>query len=92
MFDYELHKVFVSCLGLDWIHTFLCFLVFIQLFAPVLCPLIVTDGWALEVVKFVPSLEVLQYVGDKERRHSLRWTLYEYVKEPSLSYVSYNFG
>jgi hypothetical protein len=80
-------------LVLSWIHAFLCFLIFIQLFALVLCPLSVTDGWALEVFKFVPSLEVLQYVGDKEHRHSLRRTLYEYVKEQSLSYnISYNFG
>ena len=73
-------------LVLDWIHTFVCFLLFIQLFAVVLCPLSVTDGWASEVVKFAPSLEVLRYVGDKEHRHSLRCTMYEHVKEQSSSY------
>ncbi|GMY23292.1 probable helicase CHR10 isoform X1 [Fagus crenata] len=52
----------------------------------VLCPLSVTDGWALEVVKFAPSLEVLRYVGDKEHRRSLRCTMYEHVKEQSSSY------
>jgi hypothetical protein len=72
-------------LVLDWIHTFLCFLIFIQLFAVVLCPLSVTDGWASEVVKFAPSLEVLRYVGDKKYRRSLRWTLYEHLKEQSSS-------
>ncbi len=79
-------------LVLDWTYTFLCFLIFIQLFAVVLCPLIVTDGWASEVVKFAPSLEVLRYVGDKKHR-SLLWTLYEHLKEQSSSFnVSYNFG
>jgi SNF2 family DNA or RNA helicase len=79
---------FMKCffLVLDWIHTFVCFLLFIQLFAVVLCPLSVTDGWALEVVKFAPSLEVLRYVGDKEHRRSLRCTMYEHVKEQSSSY------
>ena len=74
---------FMKCffLVLDWIHTFVCFLLFIQLFAVVLCPLSVMDGWALEVVKFAPSLEVLRYVGDKKHRRSLRWTLYERLKE-----------
>uniref|UniRef100_A0A2N9G4R4 Helicase ATP-binding domain-containing protein n=1 Tax=Fagus sylvatica TaxID=28930 RepID=A0A2N9G4R4_FAGSY len=59
---------------------------FLELFEVVLCPLSVTDGWALEVVKFAPSLEVLRYVGDKEHRHSLRCTMYEHVKEQSSSY------
>ncbi|KAM3685410.1 hypothetical protein ACJW31_11G115400 [Castanea mollissima] len=51
----------------------------------VLCPLSVTDGWVSEVVKFAPNLEVLRYVGDKERRRSLRWTMYEHVKSQSSS-------
>ncbi|KAL0007673.1 hypothetical protein SO802_009175 [Lithocarpus litseifolius] len=51
----------------------------------VLCPLSVTDGWVSEVVKFAPNLEVLRYVGDKEHRRSLRWTMHEHVKEQSSS-------
>ncbi|KAF3968944.1 hypothetical protein CMV_007221 [Castanea mollissima] len=51
----------------------------------VLCPLSVTDGWVSEVVKFAPNLEVLRYVGDKEQRRSLRWTMYEHVKSQSSS-------
>lgn len=51
----------------------------------VLCPLSVTDGWVSEVVKFAPNLEVLQYVGDKDHRRSLRWTMYEHVKAQSSS-------
>jgi hypothetical protein len=51
------------------------------------------DGWALEVVKFAPSLEVLQYVGDKKYRRCLRWTLYEHLKEQYSSYnLSYNLN
>lgn len=49
----------------------------------VLCPLSVTDGWVSEMDNFAPKLKVLQYVGDKEYRCSLRRTIYEHVKEHS---------
>ncbi|KAK7843089.1 putative helicase chr10 [Quercus suber] len=74
-------------LVLDWIGfiLFFSFLFLFQLFAVVLCPLSVTDGWVSEVVKFAPNLEVFRYVGDKEHRRSLRWTMHEHVKEQSSS-------
>jgi hypothetical protein len=63
LFDYELHEVFVSCPGLD------SYFSLISYFYSIICTGVMSlecDGWlALEVVKFVPSLEVLQYVGDK---------------------------
>ena len=92
MFDYELHEVFVSGVGLDSYFSLLSY------FYSIICTGVMSlecDRWLgfRGIVKFVPSLEVLQYVGDKEHRHNLRWTLYEYVKEQSSSYnVSYNFG
>ncbi|XP_062175659.1 probable helicase CHR10 isoform X1 [Alnus glutinosa] len=52
----------------------------------VLCPLSVTDGWVSEIVKFSPNLKVLQYVGEKEHRRSLRRAMYEHVKGQSSSY------
>jgi hypothetical protein len=80
LFDYELHEVFVSGLGLDSYFSLLSY------FFSIICTGVMSlecDGWLgfRGIVKFVPSLEVLQYVGDKEHRHSLRWALYEYVKE-----------
>lgn len=84
LYDSKHHEVFVSGLGLDS-YFFFSFLFLFQLFAVVLCPLSVTDGWVSEVVKFAPNLEVLRYVGDKEHRRSLRWKMHEHVKEQSSS-------
>jgi SNF2 family DNA or RNA helicase len=67
-------------------HTFCGFLIFIQLFVVVLCPLNVTNGWISEIVKFSPNLKVLQYVGEKEHRRSLCRAMYEHVKGQSSSY------
>jgi SNF2 family DNA or RNA helicase len=64
-------------------------LLVIHLYAVVLCPLSVTDGWVSEIDKFTPKLKVLRYVGEKEHRRSLRKTIHEHVKEsPSSSNVS----
>ncbi|XDV35684.1 hypothetical protein PO909_005580 [Leuciscus waleckii] len=38
----------------------------------VLCPLSVLDNWRQELERFCPSLSVLYYTGDKERRAELR--------------------
>ena len=67
-------------------HIFCGFFTFIQLFVVVLCPLSVTDGWVSEMVKFSPNLKVLQYVGEKEHRRSLRRAMYEHVKGQSSLY------
>lgn len=64
---------------------FFGFLIYIQLLAVILCPLSVTDGWVSEIVKFAPNLKVLQYVGDKEHRRSLRRKFCEHVREQSSS-------
>lgn len=64
--------------------------VIIILYAVVLCPLSVTDGWVSEVAKFAPKLRVLRYVGDKNHRCNLRREMYEHVIEQSSpSYVSF---
>ncbi|KAK7373460.1 hypothetical protein VNO80_06868 [Phaseolus coccineus] len=49
----------------------------------VICPLSVTEGWALEIVKFTPRLEVFKYVGDKENRCNLRKKIHEHVTRQS---------
>lgn len=54
----------------------------------VLCPLSVTDSWALEMANFAPNLRVLRYVGEKEKRRNLRKRMYEHVKSHSFSEVS----
>jgi len=53
------------------------------LFSVVICPLSVTEGWALEIVKFTPKLEVFKYVGDKENRCNLRMKIREHVTRQS---------
>lgn len=64
--------------------------VIIILYAVVLCPLSVTDGWVSEVAKFAPKLRVLRYVGDKDHRCNLRREMFEHVIEQSSpSYVSF---
>lgn len=55
------------------------------LYAVVLCPLSVTDGWVSEIVKFSPKLKVTKYVGGKEFRCSLRRDIYEHVKGQSTA-------
>lgn len=54
----------------------------------VLCPLSVTDSWALEMANFAPNLRVLRYLGEKEKRRNLRKTMCEHVKSHSFSEVS----
>ncbi|QCE10903.1 SWI/SNF-related matrix-associated actin-dependent regulator of chromatin subfamily A member 5 [Vigna unguiculata] len=49
----------------------------------VICPLSVTEGWVLEIVKFTPKLTVLKYVGDKENRCNLRMKIREHVARQS---------
>ncbi|XP_073144981.1 probable helicase CHR10 isoform X1 [Henckelia pumila] len=46
----------------------------------------VTDSWVSEVANFAPKLRLLRYVGEKEHRRKLRWEMYEYIKNQSLSY------
>lgn len=61
-----------------------CICVFLfKIYAVVLCPLSVTDGWISEMEKFAPKLKVLRYVGEKDHRRSLRKIIYEQVKEQS---------
>ncbi|KAL5718919.1 DNA helicase [Ranunculus cassubicifolius] len=50
----------------------------------VLCPLSVVDGWISEVDKFCPELRVLRYIGDKEKRRSLRKEVYDCIQKQSL--------
>ncbi|KAG0627932.1 hypothetical protein M758_2G239400 [Ceratodon purpureus] len=47
----------------------------------VICPLSVTEGWALEMARFAPHLRVLRYVGNKEEREELRQKICEHVNE-----------
>lgn len=47
----------------------------------VICPLSVTEGWALEMARFAPDLRVLRYVGNKEEREGLRQKVCEHVNE-----------
>ncbi|BAT84703.1 hypothetical protein VIGAN_04214300 [Vigna angularis var. angularis] len=49
----------------------------------VICPLSVTEGWVLEIVKFTPKLTVFKYVGDKENRRNLRMKIHEHVARQS---------
>ncbi|KAL0862235.1 hypothetical protein Bca101_041353 [Brassica carinata] len=49
----------------------------------VLCPLSVTDGWVSEINRFTPKLEVLRYVGDKDRRRDLRKVMYDHANKSS---------
>ena len=49
--------------------------------AVVICPLSVTEGWALEMARFAPHLRVLRYVGNKEEREELRQKICEHVNE-----------
>ncbi|KAL6957594.1 DNA helicase, partial [Sarracenia purpurea var. burkii] len=59
--------------------------IFVVLYAVILCPLSVTDGWVSEVATFAPKLRVLCYVGDKDHRRSLRKKMYEHViEQPSM--------
>lgn len=45
----------------------------------VICPLSVTEGWALETARFAPHLRVLRYVGNKEEREGFRQRVSGYV-------------
>lgn len=58
---------------------------FFLIYAVVLCPLSVIDGWVSEIEKFAPKLRVLSYVGEKEHRRRLRRTMYEHVQAQSSS-------
>ncbi|KAF8099698.1 hypothetical protein N665_0238s0027 [Sinapis alba] len=49
----------------------------------VLCPLSVTDGWVSEINRFTPKLEVLRYVGDKDRRRGLRKLMHDHASKSS---------
>lgn len=62
---------------------------FFILFAVVLCPLSVTDGWVSETASFAPKLRLLSYVGDKDHRRSLRKNIYDHVNtEGDVSPIS----
>lgn len=67
----------------SFISLYYDFLYLHQIYAVVLCPLSVTDGWVSEMEKFAPKLKVLQYVGEKDHRLSMRKIIYEQVKEQS---------
>ena len=67
--------------------------------AVVICPLSVTEGWALEMARFAPDLRVLRYVGNKEEREGLRQKICEHVNEQapqarvgSTVFVNFRFG
>ncbi|XP_020587295.1 probable helicase CHR10 isoform X2 [Phalaenopsis equestris] len=61
----------------------------------VLCPLSITDGWFSEFNKFCQNLTVLRYVGDKERRRTLRRMMHEHLQKQSVTCnvgeASFNF-
>ncbi|KAG0458946.1 hypothetical protein HPP92_022074 [Vanilla planifolia] len=57
----------------------------------ILCPLSVIDGWKSEFDKFCPKLKVLQYVGDKAHRRSVRRITYEYLQKQSAERMFLNF-
>lgn len=60
------------------------------MFAVVLCPLSVTDGWMAEMANFAPKLRVLSYTGEKEHRRNLRRKIYEHMNKEA-SDVSIRF-
>lgn len=47
--------------------------------AVVLCPLSVTEGWALEFARFAPDLLVIRYAGDKQKREELRRSICKHI-------------
>lgn len=51
----------------------------------VICPLSVTEGWALEMARFAPKLRVLRYVGNKGEREELRRSISEHVNKQAPS-------
>lgn len=53
--------------------------------AVVICPLSVTEGWALEMARFAPKLRVLRYVGNKGEREELRRSISEHVNKQAPS-------
>ncbi|KAG7025346.1 putative helicase CHR10, partial [Cucurbita argyrosperma subsp. argyrosperma] len=52
---------------------------------------VILDGWASEIVRFAPHLNVLQYVGDKETRRNSRRRIFEHATSQSVTDVVFPF-
>lgn len=68
----------------------------VNILAVVICPLSVTEGWALEMARFAPKLRVMRYTGNKEERAELRQSICKLVNDQasparvgSISFISY---